>query len=113
MSLFELWCEGNLKEAQEDIELRNQLLGWNPPVPVPSTVAEATQAYTDPRVRQYVRDEAIARVTRLEAQIATFERDRQAPEKQTPEAQAWYKREIAAWKRDARAVRRCAEAADL
>lgn len=59
-TLFDMWTKNNLKEAQEDIEIRNETYGWN--IPLPKTKEEAIEVYKDKRVIDYVLSECKDRI---------------------------------------------------
>jgi len=59
-TLFDIWTESNLKEAQEDIEIRNESFGWN--ISIPKTKEDAIEVYKDRRVIEYVLSECKDRI---------------------------------------------------
>ena len=59
--LFDLWIDGKLKDAQEDITTRKQYFGWDH-INVPQTREEAIQVYQEPEVVAYVLSEVEDRI---------------------------------------------------
>lgn len=102
--LFEMWAEGSVKEAIEDIALRNEFLHFDPPIPRPTNLDEIYAAYEDPRMQAYVYKEAQDRIFSFTAQIERFILMRD--EATTPEAKDFYAKELREYRRHIRVLSR-------